>query len=396
MAMDLRQQKNIQADIEAISRIPTISNILEVACSSTGMGFAAVARVTDEKWIACATNDKIGFGLKVGGELKLDTTICNEIRQHHKYVAIDHVAEDPIYHNHHTPLLYGLQSYISVPIVLKGDFFFGTLCAIDPNPASVNNPQTINTFALFAELIAFHLDAQQEVSITEKKLREERRIAEIREQFIAMLGHDLRNPVNAINNASQLLLRGTPDERTLKLSTIIQDATLRVRGLIDNILDFASGRLGGGIKLSFENELSLEETLNQVITELNMVWPDVKINTSFNLKTLPKADYKRLAQLFSNLLSNAITHGKKGKPIEVAAKTDGPEFELSITNMGNKISEHAMPHLFKPFSRGKIKPGQEGLGLGLYIASEIAKAHQGYIKAESNDKKTCFKVRLPI
>jgi GAF domain-containing protein len=98
------------------------------------MGFAAVARVTEDRWVACSVLDEIDFGLKAGGELRLETTICHEIRQTREAVVIDNFAEDHIYCKHATPAMYGFQSYISVPIVLANDSFFGTLCAIDPQP----------------------------------------------------------------------------------------------------------------------------------------------------------------------------------------------------------------------------------------------------------------------
>lgn len=101
--MSKTEKSNIERDIERVSRIPSVANILEVACEITGMGFATIARVTQHSWIACATHDKIDFGLEVGGSLQLETTICNEIMHHHRVVAIDHVDEDPIYKNHHTP-----------------------------------------------------------------------------------------------------------------------------------------------------------------------------------------------------------------------------------------------------------------------------------------------------
>ncbi len=91
------------------------------------MGFAAIARVTPERWVACAVKDEINFSLKVGGELKVDTTICHEKRQSGAEVITDHVAEDQYYHNHHTPLMYGFQSYISIPVKRKDGSFFGTL-----------------------------------------------------------------------------------------------------------------------------------------------------------------------------------------------------------------------------------------------------------------------------
>lgn len=382
-------------DIEKIGRIPSVENILKVICDSTGMGFATVARVTNDRWIACAVNDNINFGLGVGGELKVETTLCNEVMGSQKTIAIDYVDQDPIYFDHHTPKFYGLQSYISIPIILKNGDFFGTLCAIDPKPASVNNEKIINMFLLFAELIAFHLDSITTLIETEAKLVEEHKDAEIREQFIAMLGHDLRNPVSAISSAVQLQLRSSLDERNMKLAKIIQDSCIRTRGLIDNMLDFASGRLGGGIKLSFDNAESLEDTLNQVITELRMAYPDRLIESNFRLDNQVKGDNRRIAQLFSNLLGNAITHGDAESPITVRAESDLERFELCVINKGKKISGEAMKHLFKPFSRGKVHNGQEGLGLGLYIANEIANAHKGELLVESSDMETCFTLKVP-
>ncbi|WP_379964141.1 ATP-binding protein [Epilithonimonas sp. UC225_85] len=393
---DLVKAKGFENDIDDINQIPAVAKILEVICNSTGMGFAAVAKVTKDQWIACAVNDKINFGLGVGGELQVETTLCNEVMELQQVIAIDNVSEDPIYSDHHTPKIYGLQSYISIPIILKNGDFFGTLCAIDPKPALVNNEKTITMFKLFAELIAFNLDSLQHLNETQVKLLEEKKIAETREQFIAILGHDLRNPINAISNAVQLLFRSQLDERNLRLAKVIQDSTNRTQGLINNMLDFASGRLGGGIKLNYDNNKNLEDTLNQVITELKMVYPDRSIMTVLSLEKEIRADYKRIAQLFSNLLGNALTHGEKQSPILVKAALVSNNFELCVINKGNKISPDIIKHLFKPFSRGEVHHGQEGLGLGLYIASEIAAAHKGTIWVDSTDEETCFTFQIPF
>src|ERR1700712_1856309 len=104
---------DLSADIAAVQGIAAVPRILEVVCRTTGMGFAAVARVTEQRWVCCAVRDEIAFGLTPGGELKVETTICHEIRQRHQAVVIDHVAEDEVYRNHHTPAMYGFQSYIS-------------------------------------------------------------------------------------------------------------------------------------------------------------------------------------------------------------------------------------------------------------------------------------------
>ncbi|MCO5949519.1 helix-turn-helix domain-containing protein [Mucilaginibacter flavidus] len=158
----LIETADIKADIEAISQIAILPKILEIICKTTGMGFAAVARVTDEKWVACSVRDEIQFGLKPGDELKLETTICDEIRQTLEPVIIDEVAKDALFVNHHTPAMYGFQSYFSMPIIRQDGTFFGTLCAIDPRPAKLNNPEIISMFKLFAELISIHLNIEKD------------------------------------------------------------------------------------------------------------------------------------------------------------------------------------------------------------------------------------------
>ncbi|SHG15074.1 GAF domain-containing sensor histidine kinase [Pedobacter caeni] len=383
-------------DIEDISRIPVVSTILEVICLTTGMGFAAIARVTEDKWVACSVKDDIQFGLTKGGELKLESTICHEIRQTGKEVVIDHVSDDRNFSAHHTPKLYGFESYISIPIVRKDGSFFGTLCAIDPKPAKLNNPQIIGMFKLYADLISFHLNALDKISITESNLIEERKSSELREQFIAILGHDLRNPLSAVYNSAQMLMRLPLEDRPQRLVRIIKDSAHRMTGLIENVLDLARGRMGDGISVSKNNDQPMQEILEEVISEFQAISPARIIKTEYHFEGPVHCDGMRIAQLFSNLLGNAITHGLPETPIRVRAKSNLTDFSLSITNFSEKIPEEAMAQLFQPFSRGKVKPGQEGLGLGLYISAEIARAHRGKLEVVSNDKETCFTLRIPV
>src|ERR1700712_3875028 len=156
-------RNDFDEDIAAVESIRAIPTILDIICRMTGMRFAAVARVTEDRWIACSVRDDIAFGLKPGGELKIQSTICDEIRQTGQAVVIDHVAEDPVYASHHTPQIYGLQSYISMPIRLPDGTFFGTLCAIDPEPHRLNTPDIVDMFEMFAEVIGFQLSAVDRV-----------------------------------------------------------------------------------------------------------------------------------------------------------------------------------------------------------------------------------------
>lgn len=386
---------DFQADIDAIGRIGSVPTILDVVCRTTGMGFAAVARVTEDRWIACQVDDRINFGLKPGGELKVETTICHEIRQSGEGVIIDHVAEDNAWASHHTPAMYGFQSYISLPITLPDGRFFGTLCAIDPRPARVKTPETVNMFKLFAELIAFHLDAIERVASSEARLLDAQETAEFREQFIAVLGHDLRNPLASIDAGSRMLSKAPLDERAANILTLIRSSVGRMSVLIDNVMDFARGRLGGGLALDRQGAAPLGPVLTQVVAELRATRPERVIETDFLLSEPVDCDHARIGQLFSNLLGNALTYGDADAPVRVRARTDAGAFELSVANAGPAIPADRRERLFQPFYRAGAKPSQ-GLGLGLYIAAEIARAHGGSLDVASTPEETRFSFRMPL
>jgi signal transduction histidine kinase len=382
------------AEIAAIARIPAVPTILDVVCRTTGMGFAAVARVTDASWTACTVLDGIDFGLKAGDELAADTTICAEIRTHRQAVVIDHVAEDATYRGHEAPARYGFQSYISVPITLSDGAFFGTLCAIDPQPRPLNTPATIGMFTLFAELIAFHIDAQAQLADSNARLFDEIETARLREQFIAVLGHDLRNPLAAIDAGARLLERRVDDPKSLKLVGHIQSSVVRMARLISDVLDFARGRLGDGLNLARDDDTKLEETLRQVIAESQATHPASAILADIRMEQPMACDAGRIGQMLSNLIGNAVTHGASDKPIRVRAVSHEGRFELSVANSGPAIPPEAMANLFQPFFRGSVRSSDGGLGLGLYISSEIARAHGGTLGVESDAGETVFTFRM--
>jgi sigma-B regulation protein RsbU (phosphoserine phosphatase) len=217
--------------------------------------------------------------------------------------------------------------------------------------------------------------------------------AELREQFIAVLGHDLRNPLASISAGICLIQKSKLDERAEPVLMLMQKSVGRMTGLIDNVLDFARGRLGDGITLTLSTQ-PLDVALQQVVDELQSTHPESIINAEFSLTKPVIADPVRIGQLLSNLLGNALTYGATGEPVTVIAKTE-EHFELAVCNRGKPISANAMERLFAPFSRGEVSPSQQGLGLGLYIASEIARAHGGTIDVTSTPEMTCFTLKMP-
>ena len=245
------------------------------------------------------------------------------------------------------------------------------------------------------ELIDARKESDELKIVLEERLRQELQNAELREQFIAVLGHDLRNPLASIAAGARLMLKAKTPEDAVRIESMMQSSVARMAKMIDSVMDLARGRLGGGISLS-RSITGLEPVLDQVVAEIAAAHPERSIETHFELETPIFCDPARVAQLFSNLLGNAINHGAPDQPVRVDAATKGATFELCVANGGTPIPEEARKRLFNPFYRGAAHGRSEGLGLGLYIAREIAKAHGGTIDVESSQAETRFTFRMPL
>lgn len=219
---------------------------------------------------------------------------------------------------------------------------------------------------------------------------------QLREQFIAVLGHDLRNPLAAIDAGRRMLEKDQADPKALRITRLMGESVMRMGGLIDNVMDFARGRLGGGISVEIKSGDRVEPTLAAVVNEIKVSHPGREIEMNFDLQQPIAVDHARISQMFSNLLGNAITHGAKRQPIIVEAQVVDGIFELSVSNGGEPIPQAAMERLFQPFYRGEVRPSAQGLGLGLYIASQIAEAHGGRIDVKSDDLETRFTFRMSV
>jgi signal transduction histidine kinase len=389
----------VAADVARIAQLAAVPKILEAVTHATGMRFAAVARVTDSSWTACAVYDGIDFGLQPGGQLVLETTLCNEIRQHHRPIVFGQASADADYAVHPCPTMYGFESYISVPILLADGTFFGTLCAIDPRPARLDAP-VVRTLELFADLIAAQLDLEGRLAASDGALHAAEDTAKLRDQFVAVLGHDLRGPLQAMQMGTDMLREAPLNARWEQHLDRMQRSGERMGELIRNVLDLARGRLGGGIPVDRRRDERVWSQLQQVLSEVQSVHPARVIEAAFANGAPVRCDPHRLAQLFSNLLANAIAHGDPLQPIRVEARSDAAGFRLAVHNRGAPIAPDTRARLFEPFWRGGDAQGAPamamGLGLGLYIAAEIAKAHGGTLTvASSAADGTRFEFLLP-
>ncbi|MDB5959205.1 MAG: histidine kinase [Massilia sp.] len=385
------------ADIQAVQALGSVPTMLRVVSETTGLGFICIARVDAGSWTTCAVYDKLGFGLQPGDTLELASTLCNEVRQNGELIVMNQASAHPHYRDHHTPRLYGFESYISVPVYRPDGNFFGTLCGLDPKPAELDTPRVIDTMLMFADLVSRQLADEQRMAVTETALLSVREAAELREQFIAVLGHDVRTPLSSILTGAALLRQMNLGERAEQVIGRIERSGKRISSLVDDVVDFTQGRMGDGIAMTRVATLDLQPALTHAIEELRAIYPQRRIDSTLDIAGAVLCDPRRMAQMLSNLLSNALIYGARDQAVRIDAATCDGVFSLTVSNGGAPLSETTLAALFQPFWRGdNHQKHSGGLGLGLYIVAEIARAHGGAMQVTSNAEATTFSFSMPM
>ncbi|QRN96188.1 HAMP domain-containing histidine kinase [Archangium violaceum] len=226
-----------------------------------------------------------------------------------------------------------------------------------------------------------------------------RQTAVFREQFLGILGHDLRNPLQAISGNAALLLRyGGLSEPQRKAVNRISISADRMARMISDILDFTRTRLGGGYPLQ-RTWMNLHDVLRQVVEELEVAHPKRRFELGVSGTGWGEWDSDRIAQAASNLVGNAVQYSPEDSAVRVLARDEGDGVRVEVHNLGSPIPSERLPHIFDPFVRGRdgARSGsRSGLGLGLYITHEIVKAHGGALQVRSTEAEgTCFWLNLP-
>jgi len=219
-----------------------------------------------------------------------------------------------------------------------------------------------------------------------------------REQLIGVLSHDLRTPLTAVAVSAGTLLRGDKlAENHRKAAMRVVSSAERMRRMINDLLDVTQSRLGGGLHIH-RSPTDVVAVARQVLEEMKVVHPNRAVQLEASEACEGQFDSDRIAQVLNNLVSNALTHGAPEGTVEVKLRCEGPELLVQVANEGPALADELLPVLWEPFRRGRAaEEGKKsgGLGLGLYIVHEIARAHGGRAEVSSADGKTTFAVRLP-
>jgi len=251
-----------------------------------------------------------------------------------------------------------------------------------------------------AQMVGSTLRANQEVvkeaaarERAEGSERELRSVAELREMFIGILGHDLRTPLSSIILGAAALQRGGRlDAQDAETAARIARASQRITRMITQLLDLTRARLGGGLTIE-RKRADMRQICRNVAEEFEA--PIVQLDVEGDVTGRWDAD--RLAEVLSNLVGNAVQYRARETPVTIEARVDGPDVVVHVVNRGPPIPADVLPFIFEPFRRAarEEKSTTGNLGLGLYIAQQIVIAHGGALDVRSAGDTTTFTMRLP-
>ncbi|MEX3859720.1 ATP-binding protein [Paraburkholderia sp. BR10923] len=223
-------------------------------------------------------------------------------------------------------------------------------------------------------------------------------VDQARNLLLGMLGHDMRSPLQTIQMTASYLSALNAGERVSEAAARLVRSGARMQGLLDDLCDFNRTRLGLGINIT-PGDVDLADIFNDELDQLRAIHPDRQIELESHGDTHGVWDGPRLQQLLGNLVLNSIRYGARHAPVRVVVTGEEAEVRFEVRNSGPAIEGQLLERIFDPLQRGSDREsshdGQGSLGLGLYIASEIANAHGGAIEARSDEEETAFSVRLP-
>ena len=404
------------SDVTAAERMAALAR-LQILDTPPEIDFDDVALLASEicqtpvALVTLVAEDRQWFKARLGfprHETALDQSVCRHVLTGTDVLVIPDLRHDPRTAGNtlvtDSPFL---RFYAGAPLHDAGGIPVGALCVIDTaaRPGGLTESQAAGLHAL-ARQVSTLLETRRRLLeqgrwIQEEHVRltsalmDQRHQAERREQSIAVLSHDLRNPLAAIDAGLRLLTRDSGPRHVAYVITMLKQSVMRMTRLIETTLDFARARLGGGLDVVHAADTPLEPVLEQVIAELRLAHPEMRLESRFDLAHPVTCDPERLAQLASNLVANAWMHGDATKPLEVTARTEDEAFTLSVANQGAPIPPAVQERLFQPFAP-RATSGRFGLGLGLFIASQISRAHGGTLSATSTPERTCFTFRMPL
>ena len=382
------QPSSTVESIELLASLDSVAALLRVVCDISGLGVATVAEVTEQRWIACAVEDRIAFGLQPGAELDLESTLCNHVRSSHDAVIISDVTQNPTYCDHPAPGLYGWKSYLSVPVFRPNGTFFGTLCAFDPQPAPrLEQRPVIDTLDGFARLLGELLAREEQRREASPGARGDRDLTPLREQLLVLLEEDLQRPLQAL--AKEASADAAQAQR-------LQAEAQRLAERSAAAADFVRVRLGHGLPLKLTLVEGVNERLTNLLATLQARFPDQTLGSE--LPELPAAvrlDLPRLLQAMGALLEWVASRNPAGGTLLLRGELDERCYRLAVESRTAVVDPGSLSQVFQPALTEATPEQPARLELSLYLAQEVARGHGGSLVARQENGRLRFILTLP-
>jgi hypothetical protein len=381
------------AYLSHIGQIDVLPDLLRMVCDLTGMGFSAVGHMTATEWTACAVHDRMGLGMQPRQQLDVSSTLCCEVQKSRAPVCIDRVSGDPRYCDHPTPLLYGFESYIAVPIVLADGVFFGTLCAADKRPVLVSEPRIRFMFACVARLIGQQLELRSAPHRERFLALNLHVVHNLRRLFVALQSNDDAIPRYAFDGEGQHVDRTSWQPILRRLETLTASGDQVPPAFIDEVLGYVRARPRGQMVVRVTDVRDLAAQLHAVVKVGSQHHPARRVIANISLRNSFSCDEAKIRSLASELLNNALSHGSPQGSVAFIASFDGSDLVIQVWS-DEDLAADALADVFNPFrhTRGGSSPVRRRLP----VCAEIVHAHHGDLKVTSSSGNgTHFTARIP-
>lgn len=388
--------------------------MLREAAGMFDVDAAAVGEFVGDEWVGYAVEDRKGLGIAEGVRFSLSDVYCWVVRDTKEPLVINDAAASEKFKDHPDLLKYGVASYLGVPLFI-GEELFGVLCTFSKSPHAYNE---------YDLLLHRLIGRRMEFELIKERYEEELRVAILqatsadraKSEFLVNMSHELKTPLNAIIGFSEAMINGVYgpiNEKHRGYLTDIFNSGKRLLELINNILDLS--RVESGSMSCESSEFSLRELIMSCIAMFRERTVKHNIKVEYELDeglNIIAADRKKLKQIMSNLISNAVKFTLDGGSVHISARrvqseeipplTKGGEggfVEISVADTGIGMDEKEMKLLFKPFQQleSPLQKRYEGTGLGLYLTKKLVELQGGRIWVESEKGRgSKFTFLIPI
>lgn len=382
----------IRRDVESVARLTSIPTILAAMREVTGLRFGVIARVTKSEWVACAVYDELEFGLHAGDPLAIETTFCSEVHATNKPVVMNDALASEKYCMSPVPKMFGFRSYISVPIFLSDGTNYGTVCALDRDPADVENARVISALSLFGQLIGQQLEAAERAHELQRAHESLKRRNEQLATFASVASHDLRSPLRGIGNLAMWLEEELSDTKsaqsTRDLVKQMSTSVRRMSSLVDGVLEYASAG-EDAVRLTDVKLKELVDGISELYAPLNARIVGEGLERVVRVKKVP------LQHVITNLVDNGIKHAQRADAqITISFDVIDHELRCSVADNGPGIAAEHHERVWKLFQSLEASSNNERVtGVGLAIVKKLVENEGGrvWIESEAGEgSRFCF------